>query len=133
MKNMVTSIRELALPKFWRDDTLPFIEARSVHDGRRVRYAKHAHETFSIGIVTTGRCTYLNGKTRERIGAGSVVVMNPGDAHACNAVDDAPWSYCMLYIDVPWLTAIQRELGVTRNDECRPFSTTLTTQAKMYE
>jgi hypothetical protein len=74
---VVTSGRELALPRFWRDDTLPFIEARSVHDGRRVRYAKHAHETFSIGIVTNGRCTYVNWKTRERIGAGSVVVSGP--------------------------------------------------------
>ena len=67
---MVTSAREPALPRFWRDDTLPFIEARSVHDGRMVRYAKHAHETFSIGIVTNGCCTYLNGKRREHIGAG---------------------------------------------------------------
>jgi hypothetical protein len=54
------------------------------NDGRKVRYGKHAHETFSIGIVTNGRCIYLNGKTRQRIGAGTVVLMNPGYAHACN-------------------------------------------------
>lgn len=131
-KTMVISVRELARPRFWRDDTLPFIEARAVHDGRKVRYAKHAHETFSIGIVTNGRCTYLNGKTRERIGAGSVVVMNPGDAHACNPNHDELWSYRMLYVEVPWLTGIQQDLGISRNEDFRPFSTTATTHPRLY-
>jgi AraC-like DNA-binding protein len=127
------SSRESGAPIFWRDDTLPFIEARAIRNGRKVSYARHAHETLSIGIVAGGHCTYSNGKTRERIGAGSVVVMNPGDVHACNAIDDAPWSYCMLYVDVPWLIDIQRDLGITRNDQFRPFTTTLTMQARMYE
>ena len=131
-KNVVTSVREPTEPRFWRDDTLPFIEARSIHDGRKVRYAKHAHETFSIGIVTNGRCTYLNGKTRERIGAGSVVVMNPGDAHACNPSHDDLWSYRMLYVDVPWLIGMQQDLGISLNHHLRPFSTTLTTQPELY-
>lgn len=129
---MVTSVRNLAGPSFWRDDALPFIEARSIHDGRKVRYAKHAHETFSIGIVTSGRCTYLNGKKRERIGAGSVVVMNPGDPHACNPSHDELWSYRMLYVDVPWLIDIQQDLGISRNDHFRPFLTTATTQPELY-
>lgn len=129
---MVSSVREPAEPRFWRDDALPFIEARSIHDGRNVRYAKHAHETFSIGIVTNGRCTYLNGKTRQCIGAGWVVVMNPGDAHACNPSHDEVWSYRMLYVDVPWLIGIQEDLGVSRNDHFRPFLTTATTQPELY-
>jgi AraC-like DNA-binding protein len=129
---MVTSIQEPVEPRFWRDDTLPFIEARSIHNGRKISYAKHAHETFSIGIVAGGHCTYLNGKTQEPIGAGSVVVMNPGDVHACNPIDDDPWSYRMLYVDVPWLVDIQQGLGMSRNDRFRPFSTTVTTQAELY-
>jgi hypothetical protein len=72
--------REPTEPRFWRDDTLPFIEVRSIHNGRKISYAKHAHETFSIGIVANGRCTYSNGKTLKRIGAGSVVVINRGCA-----------------------------------------------------
>jgi len=129
---MVTSLREPARPRFWRDGALPFIEARAVHDGRKVRYAKHAHETFSIGIVTNGHCTYLNGKTRQCIGAGSVVVMNPGDAHACNPSDDELWSYRMLYVEVPWLIGIQQDLGISRNHHFRPFSTTATAQPRLY-
>jgi AraC-like DNA-binding protein len=127
-----TSMQQLTEPRFWRDDTLPFIEARSIHNGRKISYAKHAHETFSIGIVANGRCTYSNGKTLKRIGAGSVVVMNPGDVHACNPIDDEPWSYRMLYVDVPWLADIQQDLGISRNDRFQPFSTTVTTQTALY-
>jgi AraC-like DNA-binding protein len=119
-------------PKFWRDEALPFVEMRSIRDGRDVHYARHAHETFSIGIVTDGRCNYLNGRKRERIGAGSVVIMNPGDAHSCNPACDANWAYRMLYLDVSWLTAIQEDLGVSRNHLFRPFSTTATTQSDLY-
>ena len=129
---MLTSVREPGQPRFWRDDALPFIEARSVRDGRNVRYGKHAHETFSIGIVTNGRCTYLNGKMRELIGAGSVVLMNPGDAHACNPSHEEPWSYRMLYVDVPWLISIQQGLGVSRNQQFRGFLATATTHPQLY-
>ncbi|HEY0339537.1 MAG TPA: AraC family transcriptional regulator [Steroidobacteraceae bacterium] len=128
----MTSIREPTEPKFWRDERLPFIEARSIHDARGVSYAKHAHETFSIGIVINGRCTYLNGKTRQRIGAGAVVVMNPGDAHACNPSHDEPWSYRMLYVDASWLVGVQQDLGVGRGHDFRPFVTTMTTQPELY-
>jgi len=129
---MVTSAGELGAPRFWRDEKLPFIEARSVHDGRKFRYGKHAHEAFSIGIVTSGRCIYLNGKTRTPVGAGSVVVMNPGDAHACNPSHDELWSYRMLYVDVPWLIGIQQDLGISRDQHFRPSSTTLSTQPELY-
>jgi AraC-like DNA-binding protein len=129
---VVTALQEPTEPRFWRDDALPFIEARSIHDGRNVCYAKHAHETFSIGIVVNGRCTYLNGKKREHIGAGSVVVMNPGDTHACNPSHDELWSYRMLYIDVPWLSTLQQDLGISRTHHFRPFSATATTQPELY-
>lgn len=112
-------------PSFWRDETLPFIEARSIRDGRKVCYAKHSHETFSIGAITGGNSIYLNGRTCERVGAGAVVVINPEEVHACNPIDDQPWSYHMLYVDVPWLTELQHEMGFSRNEDFKPFSTKL--------
>lgn len=96
-----------ATPKFWRDAQLPFIEARSIADGRKVCYARHSHEIFSIGAITSGCCNYLHEKTSHSISAGTVVLMNPGDVHACNPVDDQPWSYVMLYVDTHWLAGIQ--------------------------
>jgi AraC-like DNA-binding protein len=120
-----------ATPQFWRDDALEFIEARSIEDGRGLHYDRHSHETFSIGAITAGSCIYLNGRTRQRIDAGSVVLMNPGDVHACNPIGDERWSYRMLHIESAWLAAIQQDVGIAR-DGFLPFLTTATTNARLY-
>lgn len=124
---MTATTRESAEPRFWRDDAVAFIEARSIEDARDVHYAKHAHEAFSIGAISAGSCVYLNGRTRQRIGVGSVVVMNPGDVHACSSVGHQRCSYRMLYVDVSWLAGIQHDLGVSRHPHFRPVATLATT------
>jgi hypothetical protein len=116
---------------FWRDDALPFIEARSIQDGRGVCYALHSHEAFSIGAILDGRCTYLNRTKREQIGAGIVVLMNPGDVHACNPIREEPWAYRMLYLDAAWVTRVQQELS-GRDDGFRPFVATATRNARLF-
>jgi AraC-like DNA-binding protein len=125
--------KHASAPKFWRSDALPFIEARSIEDGRQVCYAKHSHETFSIGAVTGGRSVYLNRHAREWIGAGVVVMMNPDDVHACNPVADERWSYRMLHVDVEWLTALQHELGFSGNHAFRAFSQTMTLDPALFD
>ncbi|WP_019339529.1 AraC family transcriptional regulator [Stutzerimonas stutzeri] len=97
---------------FWRDAALPFIESRSVEDGRRVCYARHSHETFSIGLIDSGASTYINGSHQCRIDAGTLVLMNPGDVHACNPIQNQPWAYRMLYVDTGWLSELQDDLGM---------------------
>lgn len=126
------SLKDLAIPKFWRDAELPFIEAREVKDGRKVCYAKHTHESFSIGAITAGQSTYLNGRVSERVGAGAVVVINPGDVHACNPIDEQPWSYRMFYVDIAWLTDLQHGLGFRESLDFRAFSTLATSYAGLY-
>jgi len=125
--------KSASAPRFWRDDTLPFIEVRSIEDGRVVCYAKHSHETFSIGAVTGGRSEYLNRHAREWIGAGAVVMMNPDDVHACNPVADERWSYRMMHVDVAWLTGLQHELGFGENHAFRAFSQTMSTDAELFD
>ena len=109
-------------PRFWRDPQLPFVEARDVLDGRQLCYAPHSHEFFSIGAITRGRSTYLNQRSREPVAAGTLVLMNPGDVHACNPLDGQAWSYRMLYIDAAWLTELQHQLGFSRNQPLRAFA-----------
>ena len=116
---------------FWRDDALPFVEVRSVQDGRGVCYAPHSHETFSIGAILDGRCVYMNRARREEIGAGSIVLMNPGDVHACNPIRDEPWAYRMLYLDTAWVTRIQQALG-GRADGFQPFAPTSANNANLF-
>lgn len=101
-----------ATPVFWRDAQLPFIEARSIADGRKVCYSRHSHDVFSIGAITSGQSTYLHEKNRQTISTGTVVLMNPGDVHACNPIDDQPWSYIMFYVDAQWLGRVQQACGV---------------------
>ena len=117
---------DLGQSRFWRDDAVPFIEARGVEDGRRFCYARHSHETFSIGAITAGCSTYHNGDAQYRVAQGTVVLMNPGDVHACNPIADQPWSYRMLYVDTPWLAALQRTLGFAAGSGFRPLATTHT-------
>ncbi|MHC8367103.1 AraC family ligand binding domain-containing protein [Pseudomonas sp. ZT5P21] len=119
-------------PRFWRDDALPFIEARSIADGREVCYTRHAHEHFSIGAITAGRSTYIHEQSAFEVSAGTVVLMNPGDVHACNPIDDQPWSYLMLYVDTPWLTDLQHQLGFSHDLAFRRFSITHTCDASLF-
>ena len=121
-----------AVSRFWRDERLPFIEAREVQDGRKACYARHFHETFSVGVISGGQSTYLNQATRRPVGAGALVVMNPGEVHACNPIHDQPWSFRMLHVDTRWLTRLQHELGLNANQGYHPFATLLTTEPGLY-
>lgn len=109
-------------PRFWRDDALPFIEARSIADGREVCYTRHSHAHFSIGAITAGCSTYIHEQSEFQVSAGTVVLMNPGDVHACNPIDDQPWSYLMLYVDTSWLTDLQHQLGFSHDLAFRRFA-----------
>ncbi|RCL26945.1 AraC family transcriptional regulator [Pseudomonas sp. AFG_SD02_1510_Pfu_092] len=96
----------IEVSRFWRDPALPFVEARRVGDGRQVCYAAHSHESFSIGVITGGRSTYLCGEQRIEVTAGTTVLMNPGVVHACNPIAGEPWSYLMMFVDMPWLQTL---------------------------
>jgi AraC-like DNA-binding protein len=107
---------------FWRDPALPFIEARHVTDGRDLHYGRHWHETFSVGVITGGRSTYVNGAHAEVVEQGAVVVVNPGDVHGCNPVEDAAWSYVMFYVDPAWLGRAQARLRGLADPAFRPYA-----------
>ncbi|MBK1837174.1 AraC family transcriptional regulator [Azospirillum sp. YIM B02556] len=97
------------LHRFWRDSSLPHLEARSIEDGHGVCYGWHSHPTFSIGLVTGGISEFRIGSDCHRISGGTVVLMNPDEAHACNPLGGRPWSYRMLYADAGWLAAVEGE------------------------
>ncbi|MDD0968339.1 MULTISPECIES: helix-turn-helix transcriptional regulator [Pseudomonas] len=119
-------------PRFWRDDALPFIEARAIADGREVCYSRHSHAHFSIGAITAGRSTYVHEQSSYEVAAGTVVLMNPGDVHACNPIDDQPWSYLMLYVETPWLTDLQHQLEFSAELEFRRFADTHLNDARLF-
>jgi len=109
-------------PRFWRDAALPFLEARAVADGRKVCYAPHCHETFSIGAITAGASTYFNGDARVCVTRGTLVIINPQTVHACNPIDGQAWSYLMFYVDARWLGSLQLELGASVDGTFVPYA-----------
>lgn len=102
---------------------MPYVEARSVQYGGELRYARHWHETFSIGIITDGRSSYVNGTSAEIVEKGTLVVINPGDIHACNPLDGTPWSYLMFYFDKVWFGRLQAEWRGDTDETFRPYTT----------
>ncbi|MEZ6932260.1 helix-turn-helix domain-containing protein [Aeromonas sp. S16(2024)] len=116
---------------FWHDPALPFIEARAVQDGRHVCYDKHSHAHFSIGAITGGHSHYLNQRSLQEVGPGSLVLMNPEEVHACNPIADQPWSYLMFYLDTDWLRSQQEEAGL--GTEFRPFDMTASRDPLLYQ
>ena len=116
---------------FWHDPALPFIEARAVQDGRHVCYDKHSHAHFSMGAITGGHSHYLNQRSLQEVGPGSLVLMNPEEVHACNPIADQPWSYLMFYLDTDWLRSQQEEAGL--GSEFRPFDMTASRDPLLYQ
>jgi AraC-like DNA-binding protein len=64
----------------------------------RHHYGRHYHDAYAIGVIDSGvggnRCRGADHYTP----AGSIVTMNPGEAHTGYAAGDRPLSYRMLYI-----------------------------------
>lgn len=64
----------------------------------RHQYGRHCHDTYAIGVIEAGvggnRCRGADHFTP----AGSIVVMNPGEAHTGYAAGEKPLSYRMFYI-----------------------------------
>ncbi|HDR8927442.1 AraC family transcriptional regulator [Burkholderia vietnamiensis] len=130
---MSRSARPAAVPSpFWRDTALPFIEARSVDDGRSICYAKHTHDTFSLGAIVGGTSTYLNGARKEHVGRGVLVIVDPEQVHACNPDGADPWAYRMVYVDVPWLARLQHSLGRSPNCDFHGFAAKATQRRDLF-
>lgn len=102
----------LSSPVFWRDARMPFVELRSIADGRNVCYAPHSHSQWSLGAITEGSSTFCYRGEQRKVEAGSLVLINPKWVHACNPIDNQPWSYMMLYVDTDWLTDLRYNAGL---------------------
>jgi AraC-like DNA-binding protein len=118
---------------YWRHPTIPHLEIRNVEDGRSFSHARHSHSTFSIGAVTQGQSTYINGDSSCLISAGSAVLMNPGAVHACNPVHERPWAYRMFYVDAQWLAALQQQQSPGNQKGFSPFAQTYSIDVSLFD
>ncbi|HEX9924726.1 MAG TPA: AraC family transcriptional regulator [Anaerolineae bacterium] len=66
-------------------------------------FSRHVHEGFAIGVIERGaEMFYYRGETHVA-SAGTIVVINPGEVHTGQAVDETGWTYRMLYPEVALL------------------------------
>lgn len=107
---------------FWRNPDIPQIELRRVEDGRKVNYAPHSHQQWSIGAITHGVARYQYRQDSYAIAEQDLVMMNPEWVHSCNPVDNQPWAYWMMYVDTDWLTQLSFEAGLLQQPQWQPIS-----------
>lgn len=115
---------------FKRHSTLPFVEMRQA-DKSRECYHTHSHDDFSFGIVDTGEAKYTNSDKSNRIGLGTTVTINPGDAHSCNPYQDN-WSFRMLFVEAYWISTLQDEMGICGMNDYQHFPTLFTNKMTSY-
>jgi AraC-like DNA-binding protein len=75
------------------------------------RYGRHAHETYTFGLVEAGVEEFDYGGQLLRAGPGAVALLDPAVVHTGQAASPAGWSYRVLYPEVSVVTEVARQLG----------------------
>jgi len=78
------------------------------------RYGRHAHETYTFGLIESGVEEFDYGGQVLRAGPGAVALLDPEVVHTGHAVTSAGWSYRVLYPEVCVVTDVAEQLGWRR-------------------
>lgn len=83
--------------RFYRPRFLPGVELVSVaYNGRR--FPEHSHEEYVIGAVTTGAEMLAVGRNQHIADVGTVLRLNPAEAHANSTLGAETLRYSVLYV-----------------------------------
>jgi AraC-like DNA-binding protein len=75
------------------------------------RYGRHAHETYTFGLIERGIEEFEYGATLQRAGPGAVALLDPEVVHTGQAVTPDGWMYRVLYPEVSVVTDVAEQLG----------------------
>jgi AraC-like DNA-binding protein len=78
------------------------------------RYGRHAHETYTFGLIEAGVEEFDYGGSLLRAGPGGVALLNPDTVHTGQAGTPAGWTYRVLYPEINVVSGIAAELGWQR-------------------
>lgn len=99
---------------FWRDPEIAGLEIRfSSYDSRT--FAKHSHDSYSIGLVEKGVSTFFFRGAYHHIGPGQIALIPPDEVHACNPEDNSGWRYRMFHLDPAWLHHLAEQIAGRRD------------------
>ena len=75
------------------------------------RYGRHAHETYTFGLIEAGVEEFEYGGSLLRAPAGTVALLNPEVVHTGQAGVPDGWAYRVLYPEVDVVAGVAAELG----------------------
>lgn len=75
------------------------------------RYGRHAHETYTFGLIEAGVEEFEYGGSLLRAGPGGIALLNPDVVHTGQAATPSGWAYRVLYPQVSVVTEVADELG----------------------
>jgi AraC-like DNA-binding protein len=97
--------------RYWQHaavDGVDLLRARFVTH----RYGRHAHDTYTFGLIEAGVEEFEYGGTLLRAGPGAVALLNPDVVHTGQAATPGGWTYRVLYPQVSVVASLAVELGV---------------------
>jgi AraC-like DNA-binding protein len=75
------------------------------------RYGRHAHETYTFGLIEAGVEEFDYGSNVFRAGPGAVALLDPDVVHTGHAATPSGWRYRVLYPQVSVVAEVAGELG----------------------
>lgn len=84
-----------------RDNAMPVEAIRAHFTGHA--YDPHWHDTWLVGVTEQGVQQFHSRRQRHRSAPGTVFLLEPGELHDGDAIDEAGFTYRMLYIDTPFM------------------------------
>jgi AraC-like DNA-binding protein len=78
------------------------------------RYTRHAHTTYTIGLIESGVEEFEHAGSLLRAAAGQVAILNPEVVHTGQAGVPEGWRYRVLYPAVDVIADVAAELGAPR-------------------
>jgi len=73
--------------------------------GQSHAFRKHAHEEYSVALVTGGESLFRFVDEEFHISKGQLVVIGPSVVHQCCPECVAEWSFYMLHVTAAWIQA----------------------------
>lgn len=64
----------------------------------RHEYARHAHDAYCLGVTETGAQAFSCRGAGHVSAAGQIMAFNPDEPHDGHALDEAGFTYCMIYL-----------------------------------
>jgi AraC-like DNA-binding protein len=96
--------------RYWRHAAVPGVDLLRATFVTH-RYSRHAHETFTLGLIEAGVEEFEYGGSLLRAGRGAVALLNPEVVHTGQAGAPEGWAYRVLYPTVDVVTGVAAELG----------------------